>query len=146
MTDEQILDRVLLAEGGYINHPADPGGCTNRGITKQTLAAWRGHVVTCEDIRNLTDSEAREIYRVRYLKPFKDVSLDLKPQVVDIAVNSGITTASALLSRAQQAQTGRPVATQLVIERLRFYARIVKAKPTMAVFLDGWVSRAVSFL
>ena len=146
MTDEQILDAVLLREGGYINHPADPGKCTNRGITIGTLRQWRGQDVTCEDVRDLTDAEAREIYRQFYLAPFAGMTPDMKPQVVDIAVNSGVSTARALLSRAQQVQTGRSLGTQLVIERLRFYARIVKAKPTQSIFLLGWIERACSFL
>ena len=146
MTDEQILDAVLFREGGYVNHPADPGKCTNRGITIGTLRMWRRQDVTCDDVRDLTDAEAREIYRKQYLAPFADVAADVKPQVVDIAVNSGVSTARALLSRAQQQQTGRALGTQLAIERLRFYARIVKAKPTSSVFLLGWVDRACSFL
>ncbi len=146
MNDEQILDAVLLREGGYVNHPADPGKCTNRGITIGTLRTWRGRDVTCEDVRDLTDAEAREIYRKLYLAPFAGTRSDIKPQVVDIAVNSGVSTAKALLSRAQQVQTGRSLGTQLTIERLRFYARIVKAKPTQSVFLEGWIRRAVEFL
>lgn len=35
------LDEVLRQEGGYVDHPSDPGGATNMGITHKTLARWR---------------------------------------------------------------------------------------------------------
>jgi hypothetical protein len=65
--------------------------------------------------------------------------------VVDIAVNSGVTTARAILAEAQK-HPERDLGVQLVIERLRHYARIVKGKPTQVVFLGGWINRAVSYL
>lgn len=145
MTDEQILSGILRREGGYVDHPNDRGRCTNMGITRQTLQEWRGRAVTCDDVRQLTDDEAREIYRARYIRPFDGIEPDLKPQVVDIAVNSGVSRARALLALAQQ-QTERPVAVQLVIERLKHYARIVKVDSGQAVFLPGWINRAVEFL
>jgi lysozyme family protein len=147
MTDEAILDRILSHEGGFVNHPLDAGKATNYGITLATLSEWRGKPVTVDDVRSMDVEEARAIYRNRYIRPFDAMALppELKAQVVDIAVNSGVTTARGLLSRAQQ-QTARPVAVQLVIERLRFYARIVKGKPTQSVFIEGWINRAVSFL
>jgi lysozyme family protein len=147
MTDEQILDGILAREGGFVNHPLDAGKATNFGITTATLADWRGKPVTADDVRDMQVEEARAIYRARYVRPFDRLELppELKAQVVDIAVNSGVTTARGLLSRAQQ-QTSRPVPVALVIERLRFYARLVKGKPSQVVFLEGWFNRAVSFL
>lgn len=144
MTDEQILDGVLQREGGYVDDKADKGRCTNRGITIATLHEWRGHPVTCEDVRTLTEVEAREIYRARYLKPFDGLDTAIKPQVVDIAVNSGVLRAKALLALAQQ--SGKPLNTALVVERLKHYARLVAADPTQARFIKGWTERAVSFL
>lgn len=145
MTDDQILDAILRREGGYVNHPADRGGCTNRGITIGVLREWRGRPVTCEDVQNLTELEAREIYTANYVQPFDDVDPALKPQVVDIAVNSGVSRAKTLLAQARL-HTRRSVNVQLVIERLQFYARIVKSNPSQAVFLSGWINRACEFL
>lgn len=145
MTDDQILDAILRREAGYVDHPNDRGGCTNRGITIGTLRDWRGRDVTCEDVRNLSEREARAIYHARYIHPFKDVEPSLKAHVVDIAVNSGVSRAKSLLDEARQ-QSQRPIWLQLVIARLQFYARIVKANPSQAVFLPGWINRAVEFL
>lgn len=144
MTDDEILDTILRHEAGYVNHPADTGGCTNFGITIGTLRDWRGVPVTCEDVKQLTEAEARQIYRVRYLSPFVDVTPEVKAQVVDIAVNSGVKKARELL-RMAEAHRGN-LGFWLVIERLRFYARIVRGNPSQSAFMLGWVNRAVSFL
>ena len=144
MSDDQILAGILQREGGYVDDPADKGRCTNMGITIGTLRDWRGAAVTCDDVRRLTEAEARDIYRARYLRPFDGIDAAIKPQVVDIAVNAGVLRAKALLALAQQSD--KPVATALVIERLKHYARIVAADPTQSRFIKGWVNRAVEFL
>lgn len=146
MTDDEIIDAILRREGGYVNDPLDRGGCTNRGITLATLRAWRMRTtVTCEDVRLMPESEARAIYQAIYVKPFAAVDPALKPQLVDIAVLSGVARASALLAMAKD-QADRPVHVQLVIERLKYYAKIVKADPSQAKFFSGWVNRATEFL
>lgn len=84
--------RVMLAfEGGYADHPRDPGGATNMGITHRTLAAWRGKAVTKDDVRALTAKEAGQIYRARY---WNEVRGDDLPDGFDLVafdggVNSG---------------------------------------------------------
>jgi lysozyme family protein len=145
MTDDDILARILRHEGGYVNHPLDKGGPTNWGITQATLGEWRGASATEDDVRRLTVEEAKEIYRERYIKPFALVPMDVKPQVVDIAVNSGVSAARALFAKANT-QSERSVNTALVIERLRHYAKLVRARPERSAFIVGWTERAVSFL
>jgi lysozyme family protein len=147
VTDDAILARILEHEGGYVNHPSDPGKATNFGITQATLGSWMGRQASEHDVRNLTVDVAKAIYRARYIRPFDAMNLapEIKAQVVDIAVNSGVTTARAMLAEAQKHQD-RDLDVQLVIERLRHYARIVKGKPTQSVFLLGWVNRAVAYL
>ena len=85
MTDDDNLARILSHEGGYVDHPLDKGAPTHHGITLATLAEWRGHSVTADDVRRLTVEEAKEIYRQRYIKPFALVPQHIKVQVVDIA-------------------------------------------------------------
>lgn len=145
MTDDQILDRLLAREGGYVDHPFDKGGPTNFGITLATLSEWRGRTVTPQEVRDLTEGEAREIYRAKYLAPFADAPADVREQLIDIGVNSGVSTAKKLWAKAQ-GQTRRPVKTQLVVERLRLYAELVKKRPERSAFIQGWTERAVSFL
>lgn len=96
------IDAVLAHEGGYVDHPADPGGATNRGITIAVLAKYRGKPVTEDDVRNLTEAEARAIYRARYWMPIRGD--DLHPAIayvtMDAAVNSGVARAARWLQQA----------------------------------------------
>jgi lysozyme family protein len=75
---------VLKHEGGFVDHPRDPGGATNMGITLRTLREWRGDdTLTVDAVRNLTEAEAREIYLARYWNPVRG---DQLPPGVDLAV------------------------------------------------------------
>ena len=99
---ERSLAAVLKHEGGYVNHPKDPGGATNMGITHKTLAAWRKvESVTRADVRNLTLSEARQIYRAQYWAPIKgdQLPLGLDYAVFDFGVNSGVGRAVRFLQQ-----------------------------------------------
>ncbi len=57
---------VAKWEGGFVNNPRDPGGATKYGITRATLARWRGKAVSVADVRNLTRKEADAIFRANY--------------------------------------------------------------------------------
>jgi lysozyme family protein len=156
---------ILAREGGYVDHPADRGGPTKYGITMPTLAVWRGHAVTKEDIRNLTEDEAARIYEQRYLKAGRfDRIADpqLQELVLDCAVHHGVTRAMRWLQQAlgvaddgifgpqteralARAEKGSLVA-RLVRRRCLFMAEIVRRDPTQAAFIVGWIDRATSFL
>ena len=89
---DRIVDGLIVAEGGYVDHPADRGGPTKYGITRKTLAAWRRREATAADVRALTEAEARDIYRGAYVTgPGFDRIEDarLRAQVVDAAVLHG---------------------------------------------------------
>lgn len=93
------LAEILKHEGGYVDHPDDPGGATNLGITHKTLASWRGRPVTKQDVRDLTVTEASAIYRARYWNPVRGDSLPpgVDLAVFDFAVNSGPAKATMVL-------------------------------------------------
>jgi lysozyme family protein len=75
---------VLKHEGGFVDHPRDPGGATNMGITLRTLRDWRGDdSLTADAVRALTEAEAREIYLARYWNPIRGDEL---PPGIDLAV------------------------------------------------------------
>jgi lysozyme family protein len=96
---DRALMLVLQCEGGYVDHPRDPGGATNKGITLATLSAWRGKPCTKTDVKNLTTEEAKQIYRAKY---WNNVRADELPSgvdyvVFDYAVNSGISRSAKAL-------------------------------------------------
>lgn len=79
-------------EGGYVNDPDDPGGCTNMGITIGTLRAWRDDSSTdCEDVYNLSSTEAGLIYASNYWAPVwgNQLPVGINCQVWDFGVNAG---------------------------------------------------------
>ena len=92
---------VLRHEGGYVEHPRDPGGATNLGITLQTLSRVRGYAVSTEELRNLTLEEATEIYRRLYWSVIRADELPpgLDLALFDLAVNSGPSRAIMLLQK-----------------------------------------------
>jgi len=96
------VTEVLRHEGGYVDHPRDPGGCTNRGITRRTLEGWRREPVSCADVRALAEDEARAIYRAHYWNSVHGDALPpgLDLPVFDAAVNSGRRRAVLWLQEA----------------------------------------------
>jgi lysozyme family protein len=95
---DACVEVIFEREGGFVNHPDDPGGATNMGITIGTLRAWRDAPVTIDDVRNLTKSEARAIYKDRYWDGIADEWRPGVDMVVfDAAVHAGPRSAIGFL-------------------------------------------------
>ena len=99
---ETCLKEVLKHEGGFVNHPADPGGATNLGVTKKVWEEWVGHEVTKEDIRDLTIDQVTPLYRKRFWNVCRcdDLPAGVDYVVFDLAVNSGTGRAAKFLQSA----------------------------------------------
>lgn len=112
------LAKILAEEGGYTDNPLDPGGATNFGITRRTLAAWRTispwQNLPKSAVKALTKTEATAIYRARYWDRCNadalPVGLDLA--LFDFAVNSGPQTAIEALQNAVGAKPDGRVGPQ----------------------------------
>jgi len=91
MRFNDCLKRVLVHEGGYVAHPADPGGHTNLGVTKDTWERWVGHAVSVDAIKALTVADVPPVYREKYWDRAKCGALPVGIDycVFDTAVNSG---------------------------------------------------------
>jgi lysozyme family protein len=155
---EPSLAHVLKHEDGYVNHPADPGGATNLGITAATLAQARGHPVSAADVAALTRAEAAAIYRRLFWNPARsdDLPAGLDHAVFDLAVNSGPGRAARLLQRvlavaedgvigpatlaAAQRAEPRQAIRALQRERLAFLKRL----STWPAFGRGWQARVAA--
>jgi lysozyme family protein len=118
------LTHVLIFEGGYSDNPADPGGATNRGITRAVLASWRGQAVNKQDVRALTKAEAADIYRARYWNAARCDQLPggLDLAVFDCAVNQGPARAARFLQQAAQVKADGKIGPQTL-------AAVAEAEP-----------------
>lgn len=103
MTRAEIcIPRILAHEGGFVDHTADPGGATNKGITLRTFRRFIKPGGTVDDLRRLTTEQAVVVYKRRY---WDAVLADLLPvgvdyTVADFAVNSGPRRAAQYLQRS----------------------------------------------
>lgn len=98
---DHVLENTWEDEGGFSNHPDDPGGKTRFGITE---AVARRHGYT-GDMRELPMELAKTIYRRDYFEGpgFHHVaerSMKLAEELFDGGVNMGPARASLMLQRA----------------------------------------------
>jgi len=156
MNFDIAFERLIGHEGGYVNHPEDPGGETNWGITLRTARA-EGYTGT---MRDLTREQAKEIYRTAYWGRAQADKYDgaIAFQVFDAAVNHGIGQAIRFLQRAAtvaddgvvgpvtlaavRAMSVTDVLARFNAERLDFYTRL----STWQTFGKGWARRVVGNL
>ncbi len=133
-----FLPELFQHEGGYVDHPRDPGGATNFGITHKTLAAWRGRPVSRADVRALTRDEAGRIYRARYWDEIGGDAMPAGPDAAlfDVAVNSGVGRARHWKPLA--AGKSAVDAVKAISARRRSFLR---ALSTFDVFGKGWLKR-----
>jgi lysozyme family protein len=98
---DQCLAAVLHHEGGYVNHPKDPGGMTNLGVTKRVWEEWVGHEVDEKAMRALTPADVGPMYRKKYWNKVcgDDLPTGLDMAVFDLAVNSGPGRAAKMLQK-----------------------------------------------
>lgn len=145
MTDpfEDALKIVLEHEGGYVNHPNDPGGATNRGITQRTYDAYRQKKgLSPQDVRYITEDEVREIYRKDYWEASGADKLPPPLNLVhfDTAVNMGPGRAREFLSKVDQSDPCKAAQDYLSLREARYHA-IVQKNQKQRVFLSGWLNR-----
>ena len=99
---EACLREVLKHEGGWADHPADPGGATMKGVTIGTFAQFKGRKVTKDELRAISDADLRAIYRRKYWDLVKgdDLPAGLDLVAFDGAVNSGLSRGARWLQQA----------------------------------------------
>lgn len=103
----KIMDHVFDIEGGFVDHPEDPGGATNMGITIHTMRALEMDLdkdgdIDRDDVLLVTRPIAEEIYKDLY---WDEVEADTMPNgvdavLVDGAINSGPRASVRWLQRA----------------------------------------------
>jgi lysozyme family protein len=149
------LNALLKHEGGYINHPSDPGGMTNLGVTKRVWEEWVGHEVDEKQMRALTPALVAPLYKKKYWDKVcgDELPTGLDLAVFDLAVNSGPGRAAKMLQKVlgvpQDGAIGPQTLAKAVnvdsskliadynAERLAF----LQALPTWGTFGKGWGRR-----
>lgn len=149
------LKKVLEYEGGYVNHPSDPGGATNKGITQNTYNAWlKKQGMGARSVRDIPMDHVEAIYRNEYWNKVKGDQLPAGCDLAtfDFAVNSGVSRAVKYLQRVcgvtQDGLIGpmtlaaiKPsTAGELCDARLAF----LKSLSTWPTFGRGWSARVSS--
>ncbi len=93
-----LFDRLMVHEGGYVNHPNDPGGATKWGVTERVARkyGYKG------DMRNLPKSTANEIAKKLYWEKVHGGQLDkaIAWQVLDASYNHGVRRSIKFLQKA----------------------------------------------
>ena len=97
----RIFALLVKHEGGYINHPEDPGGRTNYGITQRVYEKFLDREVTEQEMKEMSMENVFVIYQRDYWNPIHGDEL---PSGVDLcvfdwAVNSGVSQASKEFQR-----------------------------------------------
>lgn len=152
---DKSLQKVLRHEGGYVNHPADPGGMTNLGVTKRVWEEWVGHTVSEQTMRSLTPAMVAPLYKAKYWDKIKGDALPdgVDLIVFDAAVNSGPGRAAKWLQAVVGAvvdgdvgpNTLKAVAAFPVDDLIHAYQakrlEFLKGLPTWGVFGKGWGRR-----
>lgn len=130
---------TLKFEGGYSNHPSDPGGATMRGVTQRVYDAYRQkHGQHRRHVKQITDGELQEIYRDDYWQPAGCEALEagVDLSTFDASVNSGVSRGRKWLL-ASVGGTGKQTIQRMCRARLSF----VQGLKTWRVFGKGWSRR-----
>lgn len=140
------MDLILKIEGGYVNDPKDPGGETKYGISKRAFPK--------EDILNLTEQRAKELYKKFYWDFCKceELPYPLDIFLFDAAVNHGVIGAVRILQEALELKpdgilgeitistikkNGQDAALKFLAQRALFYTELDNFKR----YGKGWFNR-----
>lgn len=164
---EKAIPHVLKWEGGFVNHPADPGGATNRGITFNLFKQYAkslGLLPNVDALKSLTEPQAKKIYKEHFWDSMR--GLEFKDQSIanitfDAFVNCGHNGIKIVQRMAGTKADGIIGPNSLFVinsavpkvlfesikdERMNYYRSLAERKPQMQVFLNGWLNRVNSFV
>src|SRR5262245_44001463 len=152
----EALRRLLVHEGGYSNHPSDPGGPTNFGITIHDYRKYIKPDATADDVRRMPVEQAKAIYKSKYWNVLAcdELPVGVDYAVFDYGVNSGTGRAAKVLKRvlglgadaspmladviaAARRRDARGMINSICDERMRF----LQGLRTWPVFGNGWSRR-----
>jgi len=134
---QDAIKFTLKWEGGYVNHPKDPGGETKYGIADIRDGKKDGANDSIP-IKDLTLADAMVVYKRDYwdANNLDTVVSPLCIVLFDMYVNHRPSVVRKLREESNDNwQT-------LIQKRKDFYGRLVAQNPSNKVFLKGWLNRA----
>jgi lysozyme family protein len=152
---DRCLALLLKHEGNFVNHPSDPGGMTNLGVTAKVWEEWVGHPVDEKQMRALTPELVAPLYRKKYWDACRanDLISGLDYCVFDVAVNSGVGRAIKLLQLCvgatpdggygsiTNALVKKAEPTKLIEDYCAKRLEFLQSLKTFEVFGKGWSRR-----
>jgi len=152
---EQCFALVLKHEGGFVNHPKDPGGMTNLGVTRTNWELFLDHDVTEADMRALTPEMVKPFYKKNYWDRIRGDELPsgVDYAAYDLAVNSGTgraakylqqiagVTADGVIGPRSMEAIQKCDAEDVVDEICNMRMTFLKNLGTFDTFGKGWTTR-----
>jgi len=146
---------MLKSEGGFVNHPSDPGGMTNLGVTKATWENWVGRESDEAEMRGLTPEKVEPLYKKKYFDAVRgdELPMGLDYLMFDFAVNAGAGRAIKTLQTAVGVTPDggfgpMTMAAVQAVDPVELIERFSQAKEdfyrslnTFATFGKGWLNR-----
>ena len=137
-TFDEIIEVVLEHEGGYVDDPDDRGGATNWGVTQAVYENFVGYKCDKEEIKNMDEETAKEIYHEKFWKPSRADKLpaEVRETYFDMVVNHGQGGAVKILKN-----------WELQVERSGYYWNLVfkgskyTQRTSQVKFIRGWIRR-----
>lgn len=160
---KKYAPKLLQLEGGYVNHPDDSAGPTNKGITLATYRDYCGQDKTVKDLLNISYGTWQDIMKDMYWDKCRADEIEnqsVAEIVVDWCVNSGMVGLRKVQEIAGCKPDGiaGPITLSMINSynpkelheriwnaRRQFYVNIVKRSPTQKVFMNGWMNRLAMF-
>lgn len=142
---DAMIDRLIEREGGYVNHPLDPGGETKYGITKRSYPDL--------NIQGLSRTEARDIYERDFYRRFSlDQLSDPRTAewILDWLVHSGpgairhiqrelgVAVDSVMGQETLGALNQLKDPKDILRWRMKFLVKLTKHP-----FISGWINRLI---
>lgn len=151
---QRALRLVLKHEGGYVNHPDDPGGATNKGITIATYRQFVKPNATIADLKAISDADVARVYKLQYWAKVQGDRLPdgLDYAVFDFAVNSGPGRAAQFLQDVLGVTADGQIGPETLAAASRDPAKAIanlcdkrlawlKGLKTWPTFGKGWAAR-----
>jgi lysozyme family protein len=151
---------VMEYEGGYVNHPNDPGGETYKGISRRAHPNWKGWQLI-DQKKPVPEQLVQEFYYNNYWLKLRcdEMPYPVGEYLFDFGVNAGITRAIITVQKvlnvkvdgvlgsvtiaAIQRQDPQNLMYQLLAERINYYTTITIQRSQFQVFFLGWIRRTI---